>query len=61
MKYLTLILVGLFIAGCVEADTPGKFKTEDIGYAYWNIRRTVDTDYNVACYTHREMISCVKL
>jgi len=61
MKYLAMVAVGLVIAGCVEADSPVKFKTEDIGYPFYSLKRTVDEDYKVVCYTHTNMVSCVKL
>lgn len=61
MKYLGLVAVGLVIAGCVEADTPDKFKSERVAYAQFKIYRTIDTENNVACYTTYDTISCVKL
>ena len=61
MKVFGLLVLSLLVVGCVEADSRPKFQTEEIGEAYWRIKRTVDLDYTIACYTHREMISCVKL
>jgi len=61
MKYITLIFVGLFIAGCVEANSPLKYNSENIAEPNWTITRTVDEQYKVVCYTHSKNISCVKL
>lgn len=61
MKVFGLLALSLLVVGCVEADSRPKFQTEEIGEPYWTIRRTVDLDYKIVCYTHRETISCVKL
>lgn len=61
MKVFGLLALSLLVVGCVEADSPPKFQSETVAEPYWRIVRTVDLDYKVACYTHRETISCVKL
>lgn len=61
MKVFGLILLGLLVVGCVQADSPVKFKQEVVAEPYWQLHRVVDEDYKVVCYTHRESLSCVKL
>lgn len=61
MKYLNIGILGLLLVGCVQADTPLKFKSELIGEANYKIFRTVDNELNVACYHYYTSVSCVKL
>jgi hypothetical protein len=61
MKVFGLIILGLFIAGCVQADSGHKFKSEKVAYANYSVYRFVDTEFNTVCYASAQSVSCVKL
>lgn len=61
MKYVNIGLLGLLLVGCVQADTPYRFKSEEIANPNYRLYRVIDTDLNVACYATYTSVSCVKL
>lgn len=61
MKTFGLIVLGLLITGCVEADAPLKFTSEKVANPAYSVYRFVDTELNVACYATYQTLSCVKL
>lgn len=61
MKYFSIGFLGLLLIGCVQADTPIRFKSELVANPNYRLNRVIDTELNVVCYTHVEALSCVKL
>lgn len=61
MKVFGLIALGLFIAGCVQADDGQRFTSVKVANPNYNAYRFIDTELNTACYVTVQAISCVKL
>jgi hypothetical protein len=61
MKTFGLIALGLLIAGCVQADSQERFKSEEVSHPNFTVYRFIDTETNIVCYTHSKSIACIKL